>query len=436
MISVGGRELRQWPLTVAAALCVLVAWMAVIQTPAADASFGRNGRELFRLGGNGSAPKQALPYPGGRTLISLELFGPDEPAIVRLRPNGLLDRSFGNDGRAAIGSALAEIADIAVQPNGRILAVGARGGGSHKVTEAVAIRLLPNGRLDRSFARKGVKVVNLVGTFQQATAVAAMPNGSILLGGADGYVSRDGAPNPSFIVRLREDGRTDTGFAVGGRLQLPTSAAASDLDPTAGGSALVSVGLADPVLRKLEPDGSFDPAFGEGGSVEIDRGGTTEPFFTPIGDIAQAADGSILIAGSTFYVDSSQKLHFGMAAIRYSADGIRDPSYGVRGVARAPFDGDAFAAALAVQPNGRALIAGHAGSKFAAACFDPRGRRDPRFGRAGQATLRIAGSDRVEAAVFQAGGRVVLVGLSQNQKREGPYNLTALARLRIGQPVR
>jgi hypothetical protein len=71
-------------------------------------------------------------------------------------PNGRLDRSFGDRGavRTTLGTRLAT-KDMAIQHNGKILLAGTYNVPGRGEARIAALRFLPNGRLDRSFARRG-----------------------------------------------------------------------------------------------------------------------------------------------------------------------------------------------------------------------------------------------------------------------------------------
>ena len=122
----------------------------------------------------------------GRIVLSANLTAPSrrQPAVLaRLRPDGRLDRSFGRRGfaRAALGSRLAGKA-VAIQGNGRILLAGTYNvprGGEARVA---AVRFRPDGRLDRSFARRGFFTRDF-GYEGVAYAALAQRDGRVVIGG-------------------------------------------------------------------------------------------------------------------------------------------------------------------------------------------------------------------------------------------------------------
>jgi uncharacterized delta-60 repeat protein len=89
--------------------------------------------------------------------------------------------------------------------------------------------------------------------------------------------------------------------------------------------------------------GSLDPSFGSHGTVTAGAGGS-------IGGIAVQPDGKIVVAGTT------KGERFLLA--RYLPDGSPDPTFGDGGYVETPVGGWAFAHGIALQPDGRIVVAG------------------------------------------------------------------------------
>ncbi len=110
-----------------------------------------------------------------------------------------------------------------------------------------------------------------------------------------------------------------------------------------------------------------------------------------------------------------------------AAPGDFDPTFGVDGIVTTDFFGsDDFATAIAVQADGKIVVAGSAKSgadvtttDFAVARYLPDGTLDPDFGSGGVVTSDFAGStDYGHAVAIQADGRMIVVGeaISGTQK--------------------
>ncbi|HEY3239653.1 MAG TPA: hypothetical protein VGL92_08825 [Acidimicrobiia bacterium] len=201
----------------------------------------------------------------------------------------------------------------------------------------------------------------------------------------------------------------------------------------AGTAAPARSGYAFLVLRVL-PDGRLDPGFGSGGRVWTDlvtvgwplldgavAGGVASLGSSAAYAVAVQPDGRIVVAGTT-----SSGASAAYALVRYLPDGQLDDGFGSGGLVVTDFDGttDDVASALVLLPDGRIVAAGRAGDRFALARYLPDGQLDPSFGTAGLVTTRqglIAGL----AAGLDPAGRIVLAG--QGGAPGGPYDL-AVAR--------
>jgi uncharacterized delta-60 repeat protein len=427
---------RRWMLLGAVSIFCLMVGRGLSVPSGADAAFGRAGKE--RLGFWEATPSQSLAYPGNRILLSLQR-SPTETILVRLRADGSFDRSFGRRGYITFDrSTNLLIEDVSVAPHGRILLTGGRFSPSNPArTSMVVMRLLPDGRRDRSFGNRGIDEIPAASTVV-GTAVAAMRNGGVTVAGSADVVGRYEVLKPPFLARLGPRGRLDLSFGIGGKMSLNTSITDLLLGPS-GSVLAASGGRAYSQLLRIRSDGTLDPRFGEGGAVLVQPSGldSTEDFFGALEEIGVDSMGRILVVGNTLPETAPGKLSDAAAVVRYTAGGRLDRSFGSDGVANIAFPGKFFAGALAVQPSGRVFVAGHTfvdheGSDFAVACLTPNGALDFRLGRGGRATVGVGGDDRANGVLLQSGGRIVLSGISQHNERSGgSYNQTALARLRL-----
>ena len=156
--------------------------------------------------------------------------------------------------------------------------------------------------------------------------------------------------------------------------------------------------------------GSLDVSFGVGGALRTNFGGTYDWAFAT----AVQPDGRILAAGVS---DARGTYDFALA--RYTARHDLDPSFGDGGVVLTDF-GHSYdwAYALALQPDGRIVVAGVSdagGSKdFALARFNPDGTRDAGFGQGGLVTLgpRPLTTDIIHGIALQPDGKIVAAGVT------------------------
>ncbi len=127
--------------------------------------------------------------------------------------------------------------------------------------------------------------------------------------------------------------------------------------------------------------------------------------------IALQPDGKIVVAGS---VSSGQTHNFSL--LRFNPDGSLDTGFGQEGALITSVSlGDDEALALAILDDGRIVAGGYAdnGSSrdFALVCYLADGRLDMEFGRNGVALTPVsAGDDEISAIAIATGNRIVVAG--------------------------
>src|SRR5439155_1647217 len=152
----------------------------------------------------------------------------------------------------------------------------------------------------------------------------------------------------------------------------------------------------------------LDPAFGSEGRVLANFGGRDGARA-----LALQANGKIVVAGFTSS-DFGTLRRFALA--RYNADGTLDPSFGGGGRVLTNFAGRDEASALALQSDGKIVVAGFSGAggrqDFAVARYNPDGSLDPSFGSGGRVLTDFGGDDEAAALALQSDGKIVVTGFS------------------------
>ncbi len=252
---------------------------------ALDASFEGDGKKLFSWGPIGRA-QAVVMAPNGKILVA-GFSGPEggNVQVARLNANGLLDKTFGVDGKATVDFGGDDFGlAMARQANGRILVAG-----RSTAAGAVVARLRANGALDPDFDGDGRVTLPGGGS---ASAVLVQPDRNIVVAG-----NASGSEKMT-VTRLTPNGSLDATFATGGTATIDFAtladlAAGAALQPD--GKIVVagySQGTEDVAVARLNPNGSPDPTFGVGGKATVDFGAATFGFA-----VALAPSKRIVVAG-------------------------------------------------------------------------------------------------------------------------------------------
>jgi uncharacterized delta-60 repeat protein len=209
-------------------------------------------------------------------------------------------------------------------------------------------------------------------------------------------------------------GDLDTSFGSGGlaTVQFGTSnmgnAVAIQSDGKillAGSVRTTSSATEDVIVLRFNTDGSLDATFGSGGHVTTDFNGADDS----ANAIAVQADGKIVVAGASSNVTPGPT-SFGL--VRYHANGNLDTSFGSAGKVTTTLLGGSELYAIAIQSDGKIVVAGMAGDSFAVARYNSDGSFDNSFGSGGIAT--ILGDSGFPAfassLVLQPDGKIVVGG--------------------------
>lgn len=266
-----------------------------------------------------------------------------------------------------------------------------------------------DGDLDPTFGKEGKVFTSFGYPSQAGTAMAIDPGGRIVVAG----FTFDATANIDFgVARYLPDGSLDPTFGSGGFVatdffggeDIPGGVAIQpDGRIVVAGSATQGFNY-DFALVRYNVDGTLDGSFDGDGRVTTD-------FFGPTGngDIASAVaiqpDGKIVIAGS--------------ALVRYTSDGVLDSTFGVGGFVNTTVFGEGFGSfALALQPDRNIVVAGafaQTGSPTAddwlLARYDSLGNPDLSFGTNGSVKTDFFGrGDVARALALLPDGRIVAAG--------------------------
>jgi uncharacterized delta-60 repeat protein len=216
-------------------------------------------------------------------------------ALARYTVDGSLDTSFGGDGKVKTDftRGFDEADGVAIQTDGKIVAAGFSGGANGKFALA---RYKANGILDPSFGSDGKVVTDFSSHDDYAIGLAIQGNGKIV---AAGGTTRDFYRFA--LARYNTDGTLDPTFSKDGRVTTNFSASADEAHAVAiqSDGKIIAAGHANGerngrfALARYNSHGHLDPTFGGDGRVTT---GFTAGFDSVYG-VAIQADGRIVAAG-------------------------------------------------------------------------------------------------------------------------------------------
>jgi uncharacterized delta-60 repeat protein len=398
-----------------------------------DSSFSTDGREVTDIGlaadERVDGPQSVAVQPDGKIVVLGSTFvGPatnQDFAVARYNPDGTLDSTFGQDGRTTVDfGPSADIGwSVALAPNGKIVLAGYAQRSDGTSDFAVAV-LNGDGSPDENFGPRGRRLVDLQSLdLGRSVAVA---NDKIIVVGSSAATSWDMA-----IARLNFDGTLDPSFNgtgtklidFGDTYDLGWGVAIQADGKIAVSGRIQQTGTSgDFLVVRLNPDGSFDPAFNGTGKATVHFGSNEEGF-----GIALQAE-KLVVVGQTFQSGTGQDF----AVARLNADGTLDSTFGTGGMTTIDFGSPSDTGlSLAVQGDkilavGSSQQAGGSGWDFAVARLNADGTLDTTFNGTGKATVDFGSSSDFGRSVAIQGDNIVLAGQTS---QAGTGSDFALARL-------
>lgn len=375
-----------------------------------DATFGSGGKVTTRIGSQDSWAEAVVVQPDGKIVVG----GPQGPpagdawgfGLARFNRDGTLDTTFGSGGKVMTSfGQTGRIEAVALQKDQKIVAAGwsfVTGGQDFAVA-----RYNANGSLDASFGDGG-RVTTDFTTGDEGNAVVIQPDSKIVVAGQ--------TLGKLVLIRYQADGSLDPSFGSFGRVvSIESERGASALALQRDGKLVATGGVylegrGQFGVVRFNADGSLDGNFGSDGVAHAVVGSGVWSY--PNG-VALQGDGKIVAAG--VWEDNLGRFNWGV--VRWNRDGTLDPIFGQGGVVVTSKRGT-WAGAVAVQPNGKILVTGDSqssdGSMATLVRFQTDGALDPGFGKDGFVTTAF-GDDPYNygsALALQPDGKVLVAGSS------------------------
>jgi uncharacterized delta-60 repeat protein len=351
-----------------------------------DATFGNAGRVSIPVGFFGSSfGVDVAIQPDGKIVVTCYDDDQNFGALVRLNVDGSLDTSFGSNG--SVGTT-GSVYSVAIQPDGKIITSA---GVPYKSPFNYRIRRYnANGSVDTTFGNGGVADLPI-----GATAVVVQDDGRIVAAG--------GASNAFAVARLNSDGTADQSFGNGGLVTTAIGSEASSVSVQSDGKIVaVSIlrNVGNQFLVRYNANGSLDSTFDNDGIVSLAEGLCCWAYYS-FRHVVALTNGGIVVKGTSF-----NGSNYDFAIGRYNADGSLDTTFGGGdGVTTVDFNNsNDFASAMALDKQGRIVVAGESNESFAIA----------RFRLNAQAPSDFDGDGRSDVSVFRPSDSVWYLNQSTN----------------------
>ena len=263
-------------------------------------------------------------------------------SVLRFTSTGHLDTGFGNQGLAAISnspwSSAGSAPVVAAQADGKLLLGGTLY--TDRNNDLAVYRLNADGSLDAAFGQSGLTRLDVAGASQDSLrSLAVTDSGSILAGGGVADLYGD-----SVLARLTPTGALDPLFAIGGISVHPNEGEVIDIALQTDGSIVTLSGGGAGILRRYSSDGSsLSPVMDDRYNFKIS-----------VSSIALQPDGYVLVSGTK---DLGYPNYRDLAVCRYTDELVPDAGFGVNGTALTNLGGADDAAAAAVGPDGKLVVA-------------------------------------------------------------------------------
>ncbi len=221
---------------------------------------------------------------------------------------------------------------------------------------------------------------------------------------------------------LMSAGALDPTFGSGGIVAAPVMGVNAMAQQTDG--KFVTAGIdtsATPygafAAARYNADGTLDTTFGSGGKVSTHVGN----YYDETRAVAVQADGGVLVAGFSLYMVKGRLDGRTMNLVRYNGNGTLDTKFGSKGIISFKFSNTVAqgASALAVQGDGKIVVAGWRGSpdEFVLVRFNSNGTLDTSFGVGGSVQIAIASAPVLAAdqhpigLALQSDGKMIVSGM-------------------------
>lgn len=415
-------------------LFLITSFNALGQSGTLDETFGIGGKVIMPVGERDDRGELIAILPNGNFItsgwFSNEMGQSIHDALYLSKhlANGDLDLNFGNNGiiTDTIGNSGTIISNIAIQEDGKIVAVGRTQNSSGFVV--LLLRFNPDGSYDESFGESGIVSIQ-ISTSTLPSSLSILPDGKIIVA----VSVYDGVGSQFCLLKFTSTGILDESFGSNGVVISSVSPYLASLTHEMAvtnegkiivvGSTFTSSMEVRAIIVRYESNGNLDVTFGNAGTVIETLG--DEPGFGSYSDVYIQPDGKIIAVGhSESSIDGTFFSNVNIIA-KYNSDGSLDQNFGNAGIVPTIIsEGNGRNNAVVMQPDGKIVVVGSASAPFPEwhtyfAClrYTNNGDLDQEFGTNGIFTTDVSPYD-IHVALniaLQPDGKLLLIGITTNE---------------------
>lgn len=293
--------------------------------------------------------------------------------------------------------------DVATQSDGKIIVAG------QLSDKLLLMRYNRGGGLDATFNKTGI-VINSIGSFAVAHALALQQDGKIIVAGLSGY--------SSMVARYNSDGSLDTAFNGTGigeiiPIIMPQSIAITKDNKIIVAGLVVAEGSNYFGIIRYNANGSLDstlsPQAGKPGVLMSVIG----KYSAGASSVAVQQDGKFIVAG---VADGTYTL------VRYNTDGSFDTTFNGAGIVKSNIN--ALESIVRIQNDGKIVVAVSSldPAQFTVVRYKTDGSLDKTFNRKGttpgMVTTQLAGSVATKSLMLQNNGKIVVAGFASDKPEQ------------------
>ncbi len=407
-------------------------FVSLAQNGSLDLTFGINGIAINTVGSNHSQAYALAIQSDGKIVVAgySRISFQDDFALARYNTNGSLDNTFGTNGVVTTPIGNADYAtDVAIQSDGKIVVAG---NSYHNGTDwdFALTRYNSNGSLDNTFGANGIVTTGVGDLNDEAYAIDIQGDGKIVVAGQ----SHNGTNKDFALTRYNTNGSLDNTFGTNGIVTTPIGVSYDIVNAMAiqSDGKIVVAGFSyngindDFALTRYLSNGSLDSGFGINGILTTAVGISD----SQANSLSLQSDGKIVVAGFSQNGNNSD-----FALLRYTSSGSIDNSFGTNGIVTTDIGtGDDYASSSAIQGDGKIVVAGfsHNGIDFdfSLALYHTNGMLDSTFGTNGIVQTPIgATEDFGRGMALQSDGKIVMAGSANISFAVARYDYAGLVGL-------